>query len=77
MTTDKFMYLCGFTSVNEMSLKQKLAYYRTSDEHLKAIGKWASNVLMHSVSTTIEDKINGKPESKYSYQLMLMQHLSK
>ena len=78
MTTNKFMYLFGFPSATAMSAKQHLTYYRTPDDHLRAIGKWASNVISHGVSTTIDHKVRqNKAEAKYSYQLMLMQHFTK
>jgi hypothetical protein len=77
MTTNKFTYLFGFPSATAMSAKQHLAYYRTPDDHLRAIGKWASNVISHGVSTTIDHKVRqNKAEAKYSYQLMLMQHFT-
>ena len=74
MTTNKFFYLFDFTSVNAMSLRQKLDYVSTPDQHLKAVGKFSCAVLKHGVSTTIEDKTNIDPKSKFASQLMLMQH---
>ena len=33
-------------------------------------------VLKHGGSTTIKDKITGDPDSKFAYQVMLMQHFT-
>ena len=54
----------------------KIRFFPTPDQHLKAVGKFACAVVMHGVSTTSEDTINGDPDSKITYQVMLMQHFT-
>ena len=59
-----------------MSPQQNCDFFPNIDQHLQALGKFACAVLTHGVSTTIHDKIECDPDSKFAYQLMLVQHFT-
>jgi hypothetical protein len=75
MPNDKFVFLFGFSSVKDMTTQKKMDFFPDINSHLKALGKFASAVNKHGVSTTLTEKIDNEPRSKFAYQLMLMQNL--
>jgi hypothetical protein len=75
MPSDKYEHIFGFSCVKEMSATQKSKYYTEIPPFLRSTGKFQCNVNRYGVTNSVPYKLDTESNSKFAYQLMLLQDL--